>query len=167
MKPSSFCQDDLPIGHFLVVQRAVIAFPTGVLKPLVHGIEVVILEGCLQWFALGVPYGSVYGSHNLRRGELVVLRKWRDRYSCFRRGSFGYAGLHSVNSGRRSQSLVEAICQLLLPQSQVLACTSPQGCFARERQLSRRRIRWRDLMSPCRRTLRPLEADHCYLPIRS
>jgi len=155
------------MDHFLVVQRADVAFSTGVPKPVVHGVEIVVLEGCLQSFALGVPYGSILSSRNLRRGELVVLRKCRDRYSFFRRGSLGYAGLHSVNSGRKIQSLVEAICQLLLPQSQVLACTSPQGCFARERQLSRRRIRWRDLMSPCRRTLRPLEADHCYLPIRS
>jgi len=167
MKPSSFCQDDLPICHFLVVQRADIAFPTGVLKPLVHGIEVVILEGCLQSFALGVPYGSVYGSRNLRRGELVVLRKWRDRYNFFRRGSLGYARLHSVNGGRRSRSLVEPISQLLLSQSRILACTSPRGRFARGRQLSRSRIYWRDLMSPCRGTLRLLEADHYCLPIQS
>jgi hypothetical protein len=105
------------MDHFLVVQRADIALPTGVPKPLVHSIEVVILEGRLQSFALGVPYGSTHSSRNLRRGELVVLRKWRDRYNFFRRGSLGYAGLHSVNSGRRSQSLVEEICQLLLPQS--------------------------------------------------
>ena len=52
----------------------------------------------------------IASSRNLIREELVILRKCGDRYSFFRRGSLGYVRLHSVDNGRRGQSLVEAIC---------------------------------------------------------